>query len=92
MTPHQHGIALLVAEPSQPRIRERRNLAARHRLVARLKGEFEEMPGLRLTAAQASRFLGLEPAACARLLGELVTHGVLATTGSGHYVRRSSDR
>ena len=50
--------------------------------------EFSEMPGLRLTAAQASRLLALDPAACDRVLHALVDRGVLRMTGSGHYMRR----
>jgi len=38
---------------------------------------FREMPGLRLTAEQASRLFGLEPETCAALLATLVADGVL---------------
>src|SRR5215218_1537638 len=93
MTPQQRG-ATMAAPPAsvQHPVVERRNLAARERLMARLEGEFAEMPGLHLTPPQASRLLALEPAACSRLLRALVDRGVLRTTASGHYVGRSSPR
>ena len=94
MTPLQRGAILLaapLASSLQPAI-ERRNLVGRERLLVRLAGEFTEMPGLHLTPAQASRLLSVEPAACHRILHALVDRGVLRTTASGHYVRRSSPR
>src|SRR3954471_18380145 len=86
MTPHQGGgnrLAVPPASPQQPLV-ERRNLAARERLVGRLAGEFSEMPGLLLTSAQAARLLSLEPGACGRILQTLLQRGVLRTTGTGH--------
>ena len=52
----------------------------------RIQGEYREMPGLKLTAAQASRFwhLGLEESR--RLLEALVADGALARTHDGFYV------
>jgi hypothetical protein len=69
---------------------ERRNLAARARLTQRISGEFQEMPGLRLTLVQARRLLGLPEEACARLLSELVREGLLRRIGDGHYVLRDT--
>ena len=40
-------------------------------VLQRIQGEFTEMPGLRLTAAQAQRLWGLERAVCDELLGAL---------------------
>ena len=34
------------------------------KLVERVRGEFNEMPGMQLTEAQAARLWGLEPTAC----------------------------
>jgi hypothetical protein len=50
-------------------------------LHARIRGEYREMPGLKLTLAQASRLFNLEPGRCARALETLVTGGVLRTDG-----------
>lgn len=91
MTPLQRGADRLAVPPgsSQQPVVERRNLAARERLVGRLAGEFSEMPGLLLTLAQAARLLSLQPAVCGRILHTLVQRGVLRTTATGHYVRRT---
>ena len=48
---------------------------------ARIRAEYHEMPGMRLTTAQASRLFNLEPASCALVLDALVTDGVLWTNG-----------
>ena len=47
---------------------ERRDIAQRQALVQRLIAEFDEMPGLRLSLAQASRLFGVSQAATARIL------------------------
>jgi hypothetical protein len=56
------------------------------RRMARIRSEYREMPGLKLTAAQASRFwnLGLEESKVA--LESLVEARVLWRTRDGHYV------
>ncbi len=56
-------------------------------LAVRVRSEYLEMPGLRLTPAQAERLLGLEPAVCARLFGHLVSSGFLRIARDGHYLR-----
>ena len=55
----------------------------RHRadLMARARGEFLEMPGLRLTLPQASRLCGAPPEDCQRVLGELIADGFLCLIG-----------
>jgi hypothetical protein len=50
-------------------------------LHARIRAEYHEMPGMRLTVAQAARLFNLEPIRCARLLDALVSAGVLRTNG-----------
>jgi hypothetical protein len=56
-------------------------------LAVRVRSEYLEMPGLRLTPDQAGRLLGLDPAVCARLLAHLVSSGFLRIGRDGHYVR-----
>ena len=58
---------------------------ARARL--QVEAEYREMPGLKLTAAQASRFWHLGPEESRQLLDSLVSRGLLARTLDGHYVR-----
>ncbi len=50
-------------------------------LHARIQAEYREMPGLKLTLAQASRLFNLEPARCAMALATLVNVGALSTDG-----------
>ena len=56
-------------------------------VLQRIQGEFVEMPGLRLTAAQAQRLWGLERDVCDALLGALVDAKFLAQTRDGAYIR-----
>src|ERR671915_330450 len=56
-------------------------------VLQRIQGEFVEMPGLRLTAAQAQRLWGLERDVCDALLGALVDAKFLAQTRDGAFVR-----
>ncbi len=55
--------------------------------LRRVQGEFLEMPGLRLTEAQACRMWGLEKAACEALLGALVDAKFLYRTRDGAFMR-----
>jgi hypothetical protein len=50
-------------------------------LRARVSAEFREMPGLRLTLAQASRLFSMDPVPCQRVLSGLVARGELFTDG-----------
>jgi hypothetical protein len=59
-------------------------------VLRRVQGEYIEMPGLRLTIAQAQRLWGLDRAVCDALLGALVETKFLLRTRDGAFVR--SDR
>jgi|SRR5436190_12545814 len=67
---------------------ERRNLAAREAVVRRIVAEFHDMPGLVLTVKQASKFLGVDEAACARILASLMQAGILRRSPNEYYSRR----
>ena len=56
-------------------------------VVRRVRGEFLEMPGLRLTPQQARRLWRLDEAACEKVLGALVDARFLARTRDGAFVR-----
>jgi len=56
-------------------------------VLRRVKGEYLEMPGLRLTIAQAQRLWGLDRAVCDALLGALVETKFLFRTRDGAFVR-----
>ena len=50
-------------------------------IVTRIRAEYREMPGLRLTVSQAARLFNLELSYCERLLKGLVKAGALWTNG-----------
>ena len=56
-------------------------------VLRRVQGEYIEMPGLRLTTAQAQRLWGLDRTACDTLLGALVDAKFLFRTRDGAFVR-----
>jgi len=56
--------------------------------LRRIRAEYGEMPGLKLTPAQAQRLWGLDRESCDRWLTCLVTAGFLARTRDGAFVRR----
>ena len=57
--------------------------------LERIKGEFLEMPGLRLTLAQAQRMWRIDASACRTMLDALVANGFLCVKRDGSYVRVS---
>ncbi|MGE5243520.1 MAG: hypothetical protein ACM3SQ_04765 [Betaproteobacteria bacterium] len=56
-------------------------------VLRRVRAEFLEMPGLRLTEAQARRLWGLDASSCATLLGALVDARFLLKTRDGAFTR-----
>jgi hypothetical protein len=60
----------------------------REELVLRIRGEFEEMPGLSLTSVQAIKLFGISPEVCAGILSHLIEEGVLRLKSDGSYTRR----
>jgi len=56
-------------------------------LAERVRGEFNEMPGLQLTEAQAARLWGLEPTTCRRVVDDLVGKEILRWTAAGRIAR-----
>lgn len=61
-------------------------------VLQRIQGEYVEMPGLRLTPAQAQRLWGLERDVCDALLGALVDAKFLSRTRDGAFVRLDGAR
>ena len=59
-------------------------------VLRRVQGEFLEMPGLRVTEAQARRLWGLDAASCDALLGALVEAKFLFKTRDGAFMRVES--
>jgi hypothetical protein len=56
-------------------------------LIERVRGEFNEMPGMQLTDAQAARLWGLEPTACRGVVDLLVGAAFLRRTPTGRIAR-----
>jgi len=67
--------------------RDRRDPESRAGLLVRVRGEFYEMPCLRLTCDEAQRLLGLRPDVCGRVLDDLVVAGQLTQTAAGRYTQ-----
>jgi hypothetical protein len=56
-------------------------------VVSRVREEFREMPGLRLTPAQATRLWGLERDTCYEVIDTLVAAAFLRWTRAGSVTR-----
>ena len=59
-------------------------------LLRRIRGEFREMPGLRLTSTQAARLWHLDVMTATTLLASLVDAQFLYRTPTGAYKRVES--
>lgn len=55
--------------------------------VLRARAEFLEMPGLKLTLAQAARLWAMDAATCAAVLRALVDARFLVEAGNASYMR-----
>ena len=62
-------------------------IRADEEMLRRVRGEFLEMPGLRLTEPQARRLWGLDATSCDVLLGALVDAKFLFRTRDGAFMR-----
>ena len=61
-------------------------------LIARIRGEFREMPGLSLTIDQACRLWGCDAVTCRHVIDMLVASGQLRWSRDARSIRaRSSD-
>jgi hypothetical protein len=55
--------------------------------VGRARAEFLEMPGLKLTVAQAARLWSVDPALCRQVFAVLVTSRFLTETSHASFIR-----
>jgi hypothetical protein len=86
----------LSIRPVRPRAQatapdERRKPGARDALLRRIAVEYDEMPGLQLTLAQARRLFGLRDDICIRVLNTLVEAHRLRMDVRGAYARSRSE-
>lgn len=58
-------------------------------ILHRVQCEYDEMPGLKLTEAQARRLWGLDRHTCRLVLAALLERRFLRRTAAGMYVRAS---
>ena len=56
-------------------------------IETRIRGEFNEMPGLCLTPAQARRLWDVDASTCAGALDDLLREGFLLRRSDGSFVR-----
>ena len=63
------------------------SLASRDSILRRICGEYLEMPGLRLTRAQAQRLWALDEQTCSLLLDTLTEDRFLYRRNDGTYAR-----
>ena len=61
-------------------------------LVARVRGEYCEMPGLQLTVTQACRLWQIDTLTCEMLLEQLVHEDFLCKTEKGAYAAAPTTR
>jgi hypothetical protein len=69
---------------------ERRDVSAREALLEKVRTELRHLPGLALTAEQASRLFGIPDPVCSRLLTELVEQGAMTIRGDGRFAARDA--
>ena len=72
------------ANPPQQPIQTTRDLDD---VLRRVKGEYNEMPGMCVTRTQAQRLWGLDSTTCELVLTTLLERGVVRRTSRGMYVK-----
>lgn len=80
----------MLEERFRRRSRERLPDHLWHATVHRVRGEFEEMPCLRLTLSQARTLFGLPDRVCEWVLRRLESDGFLGRTSQGEYIRQTT--
>src|SRR5262245_9158239 len=63
--------------------------SAFQRVIERIRAEFQEMPGMRLTAEQIARLCGIDRSRCAEALERLLAADYLQLADDGSYSRPS---
>ena len=71
---------------------KRESICANEDVLQRVRGEFLEMPGMRLTEAQARRLWNLDAESCQALLSALVDSKFLFQTRDGAFRRVENAR
>lgn len=71
---------------------EKLEALAQDQMLHRVRGEYMEMPGLRLTEKQAQRLWGLDRVSCNHILEALTETGFLCRKEDGTYARLTEGR
>ncbi|MDP2320533.1 MAG: hypothetical protein Q8O42_14490 [Acidobacteriota bacterium] len=77
-------MAVQMNEPCTVHVFHRTPLRA---LELRVRGEYREMPGMRLRLEQAMRLWSIDGATCRQVLDSLVREGFLQRDQTGRYAR-----
>src|SRR5437762_8242446 len=80
-------ISISPADPPTAPSRIALRMRTIHEVMQQIRGEYLEMPGLRLTPNQLQRLCGIEHTLCRLVLDALVTAKFLCLTANGHYAR-----
>ena len=67
------------------------NTSPYQQAFARIRAEYVEMPGMRLTAGQVQRLSGVDVAICRLVLDDLVRSKFLHVADDGSYARGTDD-
>ena len=67
-------------------------MATHDLLLTRIRGEYREMPGLRLTFPQACRLWHLDPVQCRAVLQSLIAEGFIYQAHDGAYTALATTR
>lgn len=92
MVTHTLTVSASRTRPARDDARIRRLVPRVVSLLARIRGEYLEMPGLKLTEAQARRLWDLDRHTCGIALKALLDQRFLERTAEGAYVRAGSGR
>ena len=71
----------------KPRQESAVTTAAFHDVLTRIRSEYDEMPGMCVTRAQAQRLWGLDSTTCELVLTALLERHVLRQTRRGMFVK-----
>jgi hypothetical protein len=69
----------------------RASLSGYEQAFQRIRAEYLEMPGMRLTPAQVERLSGVEASVCRQVLNDLVRAKFLRVSADGTFVRSNDD-
>jgi hypothetical protein len=78
-----HIVLIIPRRPAPPAGRDATVKGVSFKLIQRIREEFEEFPGLRVSVTEAARFWGLDLSTCEAILKELLAIGFL-TRGADH--------